>query len=206
MIINTVSFFQRRDSTHSNNSGSEPHYYNSRHYGSRGKHNTNMHSPNAQPSYVPHHAKKPMSPHMSSATSPNMNANQSSGNWQNNQYVNVFYFFLCFHLNTKHAYSVLLQYRPSQYYAPNSYPMPMPTYGGQAFVPQPATSKAIPIINPNTSEVINLSGQSASATKDASSVPATASVKVDEKETKEFKIAATPSRAIKIVNPRVSSN
>lgn len=84
--------------------------------------------------------------------------------------------------------------------------MPMPTYGGQAFVPQPATSKAIPIINPNTSEVINLSGQSASATKDASSVPATASVKVDEKETKEFKIAATPSRAIKIVNPRVSSN
>jgi hypothetical protein len=91
--------------------------------------------------------------------------------------------------------------------------MPMPTYGGQAFVPQPATSKAIPIINPNTSEVINLSTQTSSSNKDASAAPATAAAasaaataaKVDDKETKDFKIAATPSRAIKIVNPRVSN-
>ncbi|KAK4511614.1 ribosomal protein S5 [Mucor velutinosus] len=174
----------RRDSTHSNTSGSEPHHYGNRHHGNRnqGKHSNNMHSPNMQPSYVPHH-KKPMSPHMGSATSPNMNANQG-GSWQNNQY-----------------------YRPSQYYAPNSYPMPMPTYGGQAFVPQPSVNKAIPIINPNTSEVINLSSQSSSASKEApaaSPVAAHASPKVDEatKETKDFKINPTPSRAIKIVNPR----
>jgi hypothetical protein len=89
--------------------------------------------------------------------------------------------------------------------------MPMPTYGSQPFVPQPSVNKAIPIINPNTSEVINLSNQSPSTTKEAAAaaaapVAATASLKSDEtpKETKEFKINPTPSRAIKIVNPRVS--
>lgn len=87
--------------------------------------------------------------------------------------------------------------------------MPMPTYGSQPFVPQPSVNKAIPIINPNTSEVINLSNQSPSATKEvaaASPVATTAPPKADEtpKETKDFKINPTPSRAIKIVNPRVS--
>lgn len=84
--------------------------------------------------------------------------------------------------------------------------MPMPAYTGQAFVPQPAVNKAIPIINPNTSEVINLSSQAAAAAKEAATVPvvpAAVAAKVEEApKEKEFK--AAPSRAIKIVNPRVS--
>lgn len=141
---------------------------------------------------------------MGSATSPSMNANQNSGNWQNNQYVKYLPFYETKSMVKNMLILFLLQYRTSQFYAPNSYPMPMPTYGGQAFVPQPATSKAIPIINPNTSEVINLSSQSSSSNKDATAAPAAVSAKVDDKDTKDFKIAATPSRAIKIVNPRVS--
>ncbi|KAI8636113.1 armadillo-type protein [Parasitella parasitica] len=135
-----------------------------------------MPSPTMQPSYAPHH-KSPVSPHMGSATSPNMNANQNnSGNWPNNQY-----------------------YRPSQYYSSNSYSMPMPSYGGQAFVPQLTVNRAIPIINPNTSEVINLSNQSANK-----ELTTAASSKTDEppKEMKDFKINTAPSRAIKIVNPK----
>lgn len=87
--------------------------------------------------------------------------------------------------------------------------MPMPAYTGQAFVPQPAVNKAIPIINPNTSEVINLSSQAAAAAKEAATIPvvpaavAAVAAKVEEApKEKEFK--AAPSRAIKIVNPRVS--
>lgn len=86
----------------------------------------------------------------------------------------------------------------------------MPAYTGQSFVPQPAVNKAIPIINPNTSEVINLSSQAAAAAaaaKEAAvaapAVPAATATKVEEApKEKEFK--AAPSRAIKIVNPRVS--
>ncbi|RCH84930.1 hypothetical protein CU098_005843, partial [Rhizopus stolonifer] len=150
----------RRDSTQLNNA--EPHYYNNnRHYGSRqGKHNN--HSPNMQPSYVPHHVKKNMSP------------NQNSGNWSNNQY-----------------------YRPSQYYPPNTF-MPVPPYTGQTFVPQPSVNKAIAIINPTTNEVINLSSQPPKETPAATTKPEESSVK----ETKDFKIVPTPSRAIKIVDPR----
>lgn len=85
----------------------------------------------------------------------------------------------------------------------------MPAYTGQSFVPQPAVNKAIPIINPNTSEVINLSSQAAAAAaaaKDAATTtaaPAATATKAEEApKEKEFK--AAPSRAIKIVNPRVS--
>ncbi|CEP14021.1 hypothetical protein [Parasitella parasitica] len=173
------NFTPRRDSTQSNTSGSEPHFHGSRHYSNRhsanqGKHNS-MHSPTMQPSYAPHY-KKPISPHMGSATSPDMNANQNTpGTWPNNQY-----------------------YRPSQYYH-----MPMPSYGSQPFVPQPAVNRAIPIINPNTSEVINPSNQSANKELAPTATTSTSS-KTDEtsKETKDFKITPTTSRAIKIVNPR----
>ena len=86
--------------------------------------------------------------------------------------------------------------------------MPIPAYTGQSFVPQPAVSKAIPIINPNTSEVINLSAQSPSAltAKESSttSSPAIASAAPKTEEApKEKEFKAVPSRAIKIVNPRV---
>lgn len=78
--------------------------------------------------------------------------------------------------------------------------MPMPTYTGQAFVPQPSVNKAIPIINPNTSEVINLSAQS----KDSSATSSAAATPKSDDAPKEKEFKAAPSRAIKIVNPRVS--
>ncbi|KAI8380801.1 hypothetical protein BD560DRAFT_444491 [Blakeslea trispora] len=164
----------RRESTQSNSSGSEqPHYYNNRHYGSRQGGKHGNHPSNAQSGYVPHHSKKNMLP------------NQAGGNWQNNQY-----------------------YRTSQYYPPNTF-MPVPPYTGQTFVPQPSVNKAIAIINPNTNEVINLSGQSAkeAAPSATSAAPATTSTtapteEASAKETKNFKITPTPSRAIKIVDPR----
>lgn len=103
--------------------------------------------------------------------------------------------------------------------------MPIPSYTGQTFVPQPPVSKAIPIISPNTGEVINLSAQAAAKEAAAASAaaatastaapaatpvaapvaapvatPAATPVKVEEAP-KEIK---TVSRAIKIVNPKVS--
>jgi hypothetical protein len=82
--------------------------------------------------------------------------------------------------------------------------MPMPTYGGQAFVPQPSVNKAIAIINPNTNEIINPQSSTPKESSTSSSPAATASPKIEETpKEKEFKIA--PSRAIKIVNPRVSN-
>lgn len=82
--------------------------------------------------------------------------------------------------------------------------MPMPTYGTQAFVPQPAVNKAIRIVNPNTNEVINPQSTTTKDSSTASSPAVTASPKAeDTPKEKEFKVA--PSRAIKIVNPRVST-
>lgn len=95
--------------------------------------------------------------------------------------------------------------------------MPIPSYTGQTFVPQPPVSKAIAITNPNTGEVINLSAQAAAKEAAAAAAAATtttpvapvtpaapaaaaAPVKVEEAP-KEIK---TVSRAIKIVNPKVS--
>lgn len=80
----------------------------------------------------------------------------------------------------------------------------MPTYTGQAFVPQPSVNKAIPIINPNTSEVINLSAQSSAATKDSSAASSAAATPKSDDAPKEKEFKAAPSRAIKIVNPKVS--
>lgn len=82
----------------------------------------------------------------------------------------------------------------------------MPTYTGQAFVPQPSVNKAIPIINPNTSEVINLTAQSpnTAATKEASATSSAAATPKSEEAPKEKEFKVAPSRAIKIVNPKVS--
>ncbi|KAI9478909.1 MAG: hypothetical protein EXX96DRAFT_609335 [Benjaminiella poitrasii] len=95
----------------------------------------------------------------------------NTGNWQGNQY-----------------------YRHSQYYGRNSYSADKPSYNSPTFVPQLSVNKAIPIINPDTSEVINLSARSSSTNS-----PSNPSSKTEEH--KDVKIASTPSRAIKIVNP-----
>lgn len=69
-------------------------------------------------------------------------------------------------------------------------------------------SKAIPIINPNTSEVINLSARvaakEANAVKEAAAAKEAAANAIAAAAKPEEKVFKAPSHAIKIVSPKVS--
>ncbi|KAI8096881.1 uncharacterized protein BX664DRAFT_275251, partial [Halteromyces radiatus] len=218
---------QRRDSTHSNHSVGEhspaqsPHYQNNnnnntnRHYGSprhynQGKHMNASYSPNmtnAQPGYMPHHAKKPMSPHMASTSPSAQNIPVAQNSWTN---------------SIPGQYYVAPNYDqrpppqgydagPPQYYTYNQ--IPVPTYtqpgsrqngGQQNFVPQAArTSKAIPIINPATMAPVKADPLAPAST--SPSISKTKSPVSSDKKEKDFKIQASPSpkRGITIVDPAV---
>ncbi|KAI8341213.1 hypothetical protein BC941DRAFT_510423 [Chlamydoabsidia padenii] len=216
---------QRRDSTHSNHSAGDhslthsPHYQhshlpnnannnhnNNRHYGSPRHYNQNKqhmnssYSPNmtnAQPGYIPHHGKKPMSPHMGSTSPSAQNIPVAQNSWTN---------------QIPGQYYVAPNYEPRpQYYGFNqipvqSYAQPGARQGTQQnFVPQGArTSKAIPIINPATMAPVKAdplapaSATSPLASKNSKSAGA-------DKKDKDFKIQPSPSpkRVLAIVDPAV---
>ncbi|ORZ21530.1 hypothetical protein BCR42DRAFT_448362 [Absidia repens] len=210
----------RRDSTQSNPSAGEqspaqsPHYQNatlngnnnsnSRHYGgprhyNQSKHSNAPYSPNtnnAQPGYMPHHAKKPISPHMASASPSAQNIPVTQNSWSNS-------------IPGQYYGAPTYEARP-QYYGYNqmpvqSYAQPGARQGGQQnFVPQAArTSKAIPIIDPNTKTQVKADPLTPASTSPSSakmSKPSTG----DKKE-KDFKIQTSPSpkRTITIVDPAV---
>ncbi|CAO3590035.1 unnamed protein product [Absidia cylindrospora] len=209
----------RRDSAQSNHSAGEqspaqsPHYQNAtlngnnnnnRHYGgprhyNQGKHSNAPYSPNtnnAQPGYMPHHAKKPISPHMASASPSAQNMPVTQNSWSNpipGQYYGA------------PSYEARPQYYGYNQMPVQSYTQPGARQGGQQnFVPQAArTSKAIPIIDPNTKTQVK-----ADPLTPASTSPSSAKISkptTGDKKEKDFKIQTSPSpkRTITIVDPAV---
>ncbi|KAI8984091.1 armadillo-type protein [Mycotypha africana] len=87
-------------------------------------------------------------------------------------------------------------YRPPHFYSQGS----IPAYTGQNFVPQPSGSKAIPIVDPHTSKVINLNKEN---NKENNTGDDSSNSYHANSEEKPFKILT--SRPVKIVDPNAKN-
>ncbi|KAI8393552.1 uncharacterized protein BYT42DRAFT_551440 [Radiomyces spectabilis] len=216
-VDTSSGYSQRRGSNNSmgdSQNASQPHYqtnHGGRHYGGhrqhynhQGKHNPQMgHSPNiqnAQSGYIPHHPKKPISPHMATATSPSLPPAQniSPHTWTAPMSGHGQYY-------VRQDYEGHPQYFPAQYP-----PMPMSPYGGmgarpaQSFI-QPPRSKALAIIDPVTKEKIKTDSILSSPLSGTSSKD---SGRSDDKKDKSAKPVLTfsPPRPVKIVDPAIKQS
>ncbi|KAF7724656.1 hypothetical protein EC973_000828 [Apophysomyces ossiformis] len=201
----------QRESQPANGSHYPNNYNNNRnhgprpHYNYQGKHGSPMgHSPNLQSpqsGYMPHHQKKPISPHMAPTSSPSMpSANIAWTNQVPSQYY------------VTQGYETRPPFYPPQYA-----PVAMSPYSGMN-IPSPGTrsspnqpygslpqrsSKAIPIINPETMTQVkteDLKSSSSSSTVNSGKD----SVKHEEKKERDFvRTSPSVSRAVPIVDPAI---
>ncbi|KAG0169594.1 hypothetical protein DFQ28_011433 [Apophysomyces sp. BC1034] len=203
-LNNSIGESQPVNGSHYPNNHNNRHYGPRPHYNHQGKHAASMgQSPgmqSPQAGYMPHHQKKPISPHMAPTSSPSMpSANIPWAGQMPGQY-----------------------YMPQgydghpQFYTPHYPPVPMSPYTGmnvpspgsrsspnQPYVNPPQRSKAIPIINPETMTPVkaeDLKSSSSSSTVNSGKD----SVKLEEKKERDFiRTSPSPSRAIKIVDPAI---
>ncbi|KAI8330779.1 hypothetical protein BC941DRAFT_404487 [Chlamydoabsidia padenii] len=170
------------DTNSNNNHSHNRHYGTPRHY-NQNKHMNTNYSPNmsnAQPGY--HHGKKPMSPH----TSPSAKHIPLAQNSWTNSIPGQYY------ASPTHSYEA----RP-QYYGYNN--QSYPRQGGQQnFVPQGVsrTSKAIPIINPETMTPVK-------ADPLAPALSSSSSPSSSDKKDIKTQPSPSPKRPLTIVDPAV---